>query len=317
MPRSGPARRFCRSGRRLRAVILPLVTVCSLPALLHAQSLEPRLLSPAPIGMNFLVAGYVYSSGNMILDDALPLEDTKARAHSLTVVYVRSINLFGQSGRVSAILPFADGRWTAEIDGRDSSTVRTGLSDPMVSIGVGLYGAPAMRAAEFATFRPRTMVGAGLRVRLPLGQYDDTKLFNLSTHRWQFIPSVGAAQYVGRWVLEAHLRAWFSTTNNDFFGGNSVAQDPLFGFQLHAEYIFGPGFWGAVSFGQSYGGATTVDGVKQDNRQSNNRFGLTLAVPLYRVWALKGGYYTGISTRYGGDFDTFALALQYRWGGMK
>lgn len=313
----GEPGRFIRVLTSAGALGTAFVVFCSIPDPLQAQSLEPRLLSPAPIGMNFLVVGYVYSTGNMILDDALPLEDTKARAQSLTVAFARSINLFGQSGRISAVLPFANGRWTAEIDDRDTSTVRNGLADPIVSIGVGLYGAPAMRAAEFATFRPRTMVGAALRVRVPLGQYDQTKLFNLSTHRWQFIPSVGVAQYLGRWVLEAHLRAWFSTTNNEAFGGNTVSQDPLLGFQLHAEYSFGPGFWGAVSFGQHFGGATTVNGVEQDNAQTNNRFGLTLAVPLYRSWSLKGGYYAGISTRYGGDFDTFALALQYRWGGMK
>jgi len=70
-----------------------------------------------------------------------------------------------------------------------------------------------------------------------------------------------------------------------------------------------------VSFGQSYGGASTVDGVKQDNAQANNQLGVTLAIPLQRAWSVKAGYTAGISTRVGADFDSIAIAFQYRWGG--
>jgi hypothetical protein len=282
---------------------------------LHAQALEPRLLSPAPVGMNFGVLSYGYSTGNVLLDESLPLEGTTAKLHSITAAYVRSIDFFGLSGRLTAVVPFADGKWSAVIDGRDSSTVRTGLGDPFVALGVGLLGAPALRARDMATYRPRTLVGASLRVRVPIGQYNSEKFFNLGTNRWKFVPAVGVAQYVGRWVFEAHLRAWFSTTNTDFFGGNTVAQDPLFGFQLHAEYTFKRGLWAAASFGQNYGGATTVNGVHGDNEQINNRFGLTLAVPIAATWSLKAAYAAGLSTRFGGDFDTLAIGLQYRWGG--
>ena len=283
---------------------------------LTAQALEPRLLSPAPVGMNFGIVGYVYSSGDVLLDETLPLEGTEARLHSISTAYVRSIDFFGLSGRLTAAVPFADGKWSAVIDGRDSSTVRTGLGDPFVALGVGLLGAPALRAKDMATYRPRTLVGASVRIRVPIGQYDSAKFFNLGTNRWRFVPAVGVAQYVGPWVFEAHLRAWFSTTNDDFFGGNTVAQEPLFGFQLHAEYTFTRGLWAAASFGQNYGGATTVNGVHGDNAQANNRFGVTLAVPIQRTWSLKAAYAAGLSTRFGGDFDTLAIALQYRWGGV-
>jgi hypothetical protein len=307
--KGGRACRALRSG--LPLLLLLVVSFGEL----QAQALEPRLLSPAPVGMNFGILSYVYSSGDVLLDEALPLEGTQARLHSIAAAYVRSIDFFGLSGRLTAVVPFADGKWSAVIDGRDSSTVRTGLGDPFVALGVGLLGAPAMSAGDMATYRPRTLVGASLRVRVPIGQYNSAKFFNLGTNRWKFMPAVGVAQYVGRWVFEAHLRAWFSTTNPDFFDGSTVAQDPLFGFQLHAEYTFKPGLWAAASFGQNYGGATTVNGVHGDNAQVNNRFGLTMAVPIQKTWSLKAAYAAGLSTRFGGDFDTVAIGLQYRWGG--
>ena len=111
------------------------------------------------------------------------------------------------------------------------------------------------------------------------------------------------------------MSAWFFTPNGDFFSGSTVAQAPMVSFQLHASYAFRRGFWGAVSFGQSLGGATTVDGVDSDNAQSNNRVGATLAVPLSTAHALKLAFTSGITTRAGADFDTFVFAWQYRWGG--
>jgi hypothetical protein len=128
-------------------------------------------------------------------------------------------------------------------------------------------------------------------------------------------PRLGVAQYLGRLTLEAYVSGWFFTTNGDFFNGSTVAQAPIVAFQLHASYAFRRGFWGAVSFGQSFGGSTTVDGVDTDNAQSNNRLGATLAIPLSTAHALKVAFASGISTRAGADFDTFIVAWQYRWGG--
>lgn len=63
------------------------------------------------------------------------------------------------------------------------------------------------------------------------------------------------------------------------------------------------------------GGRTTVDGVKNDDRQENVRLGLTVALPLDRHFSLKLYGSTGIDTRTGSTFDAAGIALQYRWGG--
>jgi hypothetical protein len=39
----------------------------------RAQELEPRAYSAAPVGLNFLVAGYGYAQGGVALDPAVPL----------------------------------------------------------------------------------------------------------------------------------------------------------------------------------------------------------------------------------------------------
>jgi hypothetical protein len=103
--------------------------------------------------------------------------------------------------------------------------------------------------------------------------------------------------------------------NKNFWGGNTVAQDPFVGAQIHVSYLFRRGFWGAVSFGQGFGGRTTVNGEENDDEQRNNRLGATLAYPITRQHTLKAAYTAGVTTRAGADFDTFVIAWQYRWGG--
>ena len=46
----------------------------------HAQTLEPRAYSNAPVGMNFLVLGYQNSKGALLFDPAVPITDADDEA---------------------------------------------------------------------------------------------------------------------------------------------------------------------------------------------------------------------------------------------
>jgi len=59
--------------------IIDLVSQCNL---LHAQELEPRLLTNIPVKSNVLAVGYGYASGNILLDPAIPLDDFYAKMNS-------------------------------------------------------------------------------------------------------------------------------------------------------------------------------------------------------------------------------------------
>ncbi len=63
-----------------------------------AQELEPRLLSNTPVGMNYLLLGYAYGTGNILLDSSLPIEDLNANLHIVIGAYVRTIDFFGPGG---------------------------------------------------------------------------------------------------------------------------------------------------------------------------------------------------------------------------
>jgi hypothetical protein len=58
----------------------------------YSQELEPRALTNIPVGMNFAIAGYAYSQGNLLFDPALPLEDTDAKLHMLMWPHMQALD---------------------------------------------------------------------------------------------------------------------------------------------------------------------------------------------------------------------------------
>jgi hypothetical protein len=56
-----------------------------------------------------------------------------------------------------------------------------------------------------------------------------------------------------------------------------------------------------------------VGGVENDDVQGNSRAGIALSAPLTAHQSLKLMWSTGVSTRFGGDFDTWGLFWQYAW----
>ncbi|HDO27363.1 MAG TPA: hypothetical protein ENH02_04520, partial [Bacteroidetes bacterium] len=49
----------------------------------YSQDLEPHLLSALPVKGNFAVVSYGYSSGNILLDNSLPIEDLKSTLNNI------------------------------------------------------------------------------------------------------------------------------------------------------------------------------------------------------------------------------------------
>ncbi len=302
-----------RRGLFLLASLACLIHVGGAPDL-HAQDLEPRAFSPVPVSVNFAALGYGYSFGNVLLDPSIPLEDGTGKVHSFIGAYVRTFSFFGMSAKADAIVPFAFGDWEGKLAGQDTTRSATGFGDPSARLTVNFVGAPALEMPRFMTYRQKTVVGASLRVVAPLGQYDNTKLINLGTNRWTFVPRLGASRRLGHWNLEGVGSVWLFTANPDA-KGKHIQQDPLWTIQGSVTYVFDGGAWASVNGGWGSGGRATVDGVEGSTRQENTRFGVTTAYPLTRRASLKLAYIGGASTRLGADFDSLVLLYQYRWGG--
>ena len=280
-----------------------------------AQEAEPRSYSNTPIGVNFLIAGTVYSEGKIAFDPNLSIADAKFHSSTEVLAYVRSFDFAGQSAKFDVIVPASSFAAHGFVNGQPQEREMAGLGDPRFRVSVNLFGAPALSAKEFASYQQDLIVGVSLQVSAPLGQYDDSKLLNLGNNRWSFKPELGISKAWGPWTFEVAPSVTFFSDNTDFFGGNTFAQAPIYAVQAHLLYTFQSGVWMALDGIYFAGGHTALNGVKSDNEQRNTRAGFTLALPIDRQNSLKLSASTGVSTRTGSEFSAVAIAWQYRWGG--
>lgn len=304
-----------REFRAFGAAALVCWALTGLASAAGAQDIEPRAYSNAPVGVNFLIAGYVYTSGGLSFDSALPASNPDLTTSSALVAYARVLDIAGKSAKFDVIAPLTDLSGSVNFEGGRLQRDIAGLADPRFRLSVNFFGAPALSLKEFASFKQDLIVGASLQVSAPAGQYDDSRLVNIGTNRWWFKPELGVSKALGRWTLEGMAAVTFFTDNDDFYLGKSRSQDPLYALQAHVIYSFRSGVWGSLDGTYFAGGRTTLDGTLNNDLQQNWRVGATLALSVNARNSLKFYGSSGVSARTGNSFDLLGLAWQYRWGG--
>ncbi len=291
------------------------MTLClAAPQGARAQQLEPRTYSNQPIGLNFLLATYQYSWGDVVSDPSLPIKNADAKVNAVVLGYSRVLDFWGESGTLAVVLPYAWISASGQVEGQAKSVERSGFADLGLRLSVNLLGAPALSLKEFRDYRQDTILGVSLMVTAPTGQYDSTKLINVGTNRWSFRPEVGVSKELGQWILEGAASVAFFTDNNEFLGNNVRQQEPLYAVQLHAIYNFNPKLWGALDWTYYFGGRTSVNGTLNEDLQSNTRWGATLGQSLDAHNSIKFYLNSGLYARTGTNFTTVGLTWQHQWG---
>jgi hypothetical protein len=280
----------------------------------HAGEIEPRSYVNTPIGINFLLAGYVYSDGGLSTSGSSPIKDAQLQMNTFILAYARSLDIWGKSAKFDFILPYSQLSGTAMVAGQPREREVSGLNDPRFRFSVNFYGAPALSVQEFSKYKQDLIIGASVQISAPLGQYDRNKLVNLGNNRWFVKPDLGISKAWGPLTLELSTGVFFYSKNDDYFGGKTLGQDPVSSTQIHITYNLGRGIWAALSGTYDYGGRTTIDGVQNDDLQNNSRIGATLALSVNRNNSIKLYTSTGLQTTAGSDFTLFGVLWQYRWG---
>jgi hypothetical protein len=281
----------------------------------NAQDIEPRAYSNAPVGVHFLIAGYAYTRGGLAFDASLPLSNPNLSTSSGVVSYATVMDVWGKSAKFDAIVPYTWLSGTADYKGESVERIVNGFANPAFRLSVNLYGAPALTMAEFAGWEQDVIVGVSLRVSAPWSQYDSTRLVNIGSNRWSFKPEAGISKALGPWTVELAAAAMFFTDNDDFFGGSTLSQAPLYSLQGHLVYGFRSGIWVSVDATYFAGGRTTLNGALNNDLQQNWRVGATAALPVDRANSVKFYLSRGVSARTGNEYDLAGVAWQHRWGG--
>lgn len=290
--------------------------ILALPCL--AQDIEPRRWSHLPLGSNFGGIAYAYSEGDIFLNPVLRIEDGEFEMNTAALKYIHAFELLGKSARIDLLQMYQTGSWSGLVNGVPAAIERKGWADTTLRFAVNLYGAPPLERQEFIEYRKatnrETIVGAGLVVTLPTGEYFEDKLINLGANRYTFTPQFGIVHTRGKWSVELSSSVTFYTDNDEFFNGKKHEEDPLLIGQGHLIYTFMPGLWLGASAGYGYGGESTIDQVSADDRKGNLGFGLSAGIPVNRNFGFKIAY-IGIRTQEdtGSDNDTFSIGCSLQW----
>lgn len=281
-------------------------------ARVHAQDLEPRAYAAGPVGAFFLVAGLSHSTGSVVTDPTLPVQNVDASIWIAPLAVGYTFDLLGQQALITAALPVAHGDVSGDVGEERREVTRDGFTDFRAKLSVNLRGNPAMGARAFAVSPRKVIVGTSLTVAAPTGQYTGTQLINLGTNRWAIKPEVALSVPKGRWDFDAYLGVWLFTKNDDFFpGGQPRTQERVLALQGHTSYTFRPRLWVAFDATWYRGGAARVADGPPIGEMANARMGATLSLPLGRWQSIKVAYSSGVAVRTGTNFGTLSVGWQW------
>jgi hypothetical protein len=288
-----------------------------------AQDLTPRAYIISPVHSNAVTLTYSFNSGEILVADSIPITNFMATLNIPVLSYYHSLSFFGRSANVVASLPYALGNFTGNVLGANQSVYRSGLMDSAFRFSVNLKGGPAMSMDDMRKWRQKTLLGVSIKFVAPTGQYDPTKLVNLSGNHWAFKPEFGYSRRRGHVVFDTYGGMWFFTTNPEFFSHNAsfpgtrtLSQNPTASFEGHLSYDVKPLFWVSLDGNFWYGGRTSSNGVDNPQTlQSNSRVGGTVSVPVSKHQCLKFSYSRGAYVTIGGAFQNVSVAWQYSWLG--
>jgi hypothetical protein len=295
----------------MRRLAAATSVVLALHATVAAQELDPRVFAPAPIGTTIVLAGIGESTGGILFDPSVGVDDAEADLHIATSGFGYTFGLAGRQARLLAVFPVAWGNIAGNINTERQRQDLHGLADPRIRFSIGLRGAPALRPDQFAAAHRSAAIGMSLTVMPPWGQYNPAQLVNLGYNRWAFKPEIGMTRTIRRWTFDAATGIWLFTDNRAYFPGRlRKEQDPLASVQGHVSYAFPNRIWVGVAGTWFGGGETRVEGIVNPDEQRNTRLGATLSLPIRRFQSVKVVYSTGATTRRGTDFDSFSVSWQ-------
>lgn len=269
----------------------------------QAQEIEARAYSNAPIGINFASLGIAQASSSSY------------KLTSEAASYTRIIDVAGQSGKITLILPYSQLTGTGKLGSQSINASSEGLSDPLIKASVNLYGAPALSLDQFKNYQQDLIIGASLAASIPWGHYNNEQMINVGANRWFIQPGVGASQAVGPWRFELAGAATIYTSNTSFLGSNTLSQNPIYSTQTHVIYYFQSTAWISADATYYIGGQTFVNSMPVSGSQQNWRFGATFSYPIDKQNYIRINGSTGTYSRTNNSYDLIGISWQYRWGG--
>ncbi len=279
---------------------------------LYSQDVEPRRWSSLPLETKIIGVGYGYTSGDVSFDPILQVEDAIVEVNSLLAAYIQPFKIGTRLARIDVRVPFGFVHYEGLLNGEPATLDRTGFLDTRIRLSVNLLGPPALNLKElqkyFQEHPVNTTFGVSLAITVPLGQYFEEKLINLGQNRFIFRPQLGLVHNWKSWSYELTGSLYLFTNNNNFFGGDSRKQDPIFTLQTHLIKRFPSRIWGSASLALGHGGESIVNQISKNDTRTDFIGALSFGFPFTKTQNVKVVYlYTASLADYGADTDSVFL----------
>jgi hypothetical protein len=195
----------------------------------------------APVGTNILQAYFWTASGNSVTPEnsqTSPYLDTDINIGILG--YNRIVDVAGHSAIVTAVMTAGkvSGETTKLVLNRDLRS-SSGIGDLYLQGVINLFGAPALSAEAFGTYKQDTVLSLLVGVTAPTGDYEGNRALNLGMNRWNLRVGLPFVQTLGDWIpgeittLEILPSVWFYGDNDDSILGSTLSQDPMYTVEAH------------------------------------------------------------------------------------
>jgi Putative MetA-pathway of phenol degradation len=295
--------------KKLKLVMLALVIASAV----FAQGDGPRAYLLAPKNVSGISAKWLTMNQNIIPAGSALVPGADIDVNVFPIGLFHTFSLGGRFAQMLAVITPGSATASAtkvppSFPFPRTSLKASGISDGLVAFKLGLYGAPALNAVEFAKAPMRFSVFGEARYWYS-GTYESSKLFNLGTNRgtFQFLVPLAIPLNNNRgratWLEIAPSISFFTANNdpsrNPIPGStrvDKVTQAPLFIIENHLSHNFTPKFWVVGNLRFQQGGQTSADGVKDDNTMTILGGGAGLGyqiLPFLGAYADYGGIITG------------------------
>ncbi|MCX7301481.1 MAG: transporter [Rhodobacterales bacterium] len=283
-----------------------------------------RAYQLVPDGTAILSFQWIAQQGNAGLDLSAPIRQTSVDIDVLVTQYTQTFRIGDQQSALFAALPVGTLNGTLDLGlpapfpstFKDSSEP---LGDLIVGGIFGFTGSPVLSVADYVAYRPGFAAGGLVKVTLPTGTYNAEDLFNLGTNRWSTQVGVVMGYALGDSLVAPNLTTFeiiptvtYFGENDDAFRGATVSQDPVYRVEAHVTRNLSQAVWLSADLNWQQGGATTTNGVYDDNDAYSLGVGASIGVNLSTQLSLKATYGEIIDrNEYGLDGSAFRLVANY------
>lgn len=271
MRRSNSARVFRRV---LRSAAVAALCLASTSAA-YAQDDGARLYMMVPDQTTIASLRLHLLHSNVASDDGT-LENNDLDTKLGVFQFVQALRFGRDQGFIFLVIP-------ASRISQNAVTERiSGFGDAQLGFVYGVYGTPALKAADYSAHPPGLAVNLLAKIFFPTGKYSSERSVNIGANRWALRLGVPVVYAIGERMADPHLATLeamptitFYMPNNDPFGASRTKQKPLFIFEGHLTRGFTRTFWASIDLLWREGGAVDVDGVNAGNSQSALSLGST------------------------------------------